>query len=143
MYDHIRQIIETRVFKDNGSDRDLSFSVFLEGREYKICNGSNWAILSIAESNSLRAEFNGSYEQGNMDSGSIRFQLYAPFGDGSRLIREMADELNSFLNYSNGNEGISGIPGFLRLKNGKLSMASQDNDGYLHYNLDYIFDYYT
>lgn len=143
MYDHIRQIIETRIFRDGSNARNLSFPIFMEGRKASTPDGSNWGMLFIADSNSIRTEFGGSFTNGNRDSGSIRIKLYAPHGEGTRLIREMAAELNSFLNYSEGSEGISGVNGNLFVKNGRLTMVAEDEDGYLHFNLDYIYDYYT
>jgi hypothetical protein len=143
MYDHIRQIIETRIFRDGNAVRELSFPMFMEGRQVNTPNGSNWGMLFVADSINIRTEFGGSFDTGNRESGSIRIKLFAPHGDGTRLIREMATELSSFLNYSTGSEGISGIEGNLFLKNGKLTMVSEDDDGYLHFNLDYIYDYYN
>ena len=94
----------------------------------------SWDSVSNPEVNS--------YTTGNRESGSIRIKLYAPHGQGTRVIRDMATEL-SFLNYSRGNEGIDGMVGDLFLKNGRLTMVSDDDDGYLHFNLDYIYDYYN
>ena len=143
MYDHIRQIAETRILTDGGSARSISFPVFLEGRQSKQPTGSNWAVLFISDANNVRDQFSTDLSIGNRVSGSIRFKLYAPHGEGSRLIRQMADELNGFLNYSSGSEAIAGIEGDLFIKNGKLTTVSDDDDGYMSYNLDYIFDYYT
>jgi hypothetical protein len=143
MYEQIRQIIETRVLRNSGSLRTISFPVYLEGREFDQPTGSNWAVMFISESSNLKDEFNSDLTEGNLVSGSIRFKLYSPHGSGSKAIRGMADELNGFLNYSSGNEGISGVTGNLQLRNGNLTPVSDDDDGYLQYNLDYIFNYYT
>jgi len=143
MYDHIRQIIETRILKDGGSSRSISFPVFLEGRQFKQPTGSHWSVLFIADGNNVRDQFSTDLSIGSRVSGSIRFKFYVPHGEGSRLARKMADELNGFLNYSSGSESIAGIEGDLFIKNGSLSMVSDDDDGYMSYNLDYIFDYYT
>lgn len=139
MFDSVRQIIETRLLKDGDSKREISFPIFLEGRKFKIPTGNPWGILIIEDSNHIRVEFGN---DGVRKSGAIRIKLFAPHGSGTKIIRNMADELEEILGYTSGDDE-TGNGGNLFIKNGSLRRVSDDDDGYISYNLDYIYDYYT
>ena len=125
------------LFKD-----PVSFEVFLEGRVVQpAATSENWAVLLISDSAVVGREF-GNTSKGLRSSGSIRFKLYAPRNAGTKLIREMADELNLTYNYTTGDSDTTN-GGTLFIKAGSLSKVSDDEDGKLSYNLDYIYDYYT
>lgn len=141
-FDAARQIIETRFFKtgtNNVSDRTISFPIFLEGRQITQPNNCGWGVLIIDDANAIGQEF-GSI--GVKNSGAIRVKLFYPHGEGTRPIREMADEINAFLGYTDGNTCTTN-EGTLFIRAGSLRRVSDDEDGYLSYNLDFIYDYYT
>ena len=120
----------------------VSFEVFLEGRVVQpAATSENWAVLLISDSAVVGREF-GNTSKGLRSSGSIRFKLYAPRNAGTKQIREMADELNLTYNYTTGDSDTTN-GGTLFIKAGSLSKVSDDEDGKLSYNLDYIYDYYT
>jgi len=139
MYDSVRQIIETRLLKDGSVMRSISFPVFLEGRKIEQPNGSSWAILVIEDANNINHEFGN---KSSLKSGVIRVKLFSPHGSGTKNVRDMADEIDDFMGYTAGDSG-TGNGGTLYIKNGSLRRVSDDEDGYLSYNLDYIYDYYT
>ena len=125
------------LFKD-----PVSFEVFLEGRVVQpAATSENWAVLLISDSTVVGREF-GNTSKGLRSSGSIRFKLYAPRNAGTKLIREMADELDLTYSYTTGDSDTNN-GGTLFIKAGSLSKVSDDEDGKLSYNLDYIYDYYT
>jgi hypothetical protein len=139
MFDSVRKIIETRLLKDGSVNRSISFPIFLEGRVIVQPNGGSWGILIIEDSNNIGTEF-GSIS--SLKSGSIRLKLFFPHGTGTKGIRDMADELDYFMKYTSGDDN-TGVGGTLFIKNGSLRRVSDNVDGYLNYNLDYIYDYYT
>jgi len=94
--------------------------------------------LIIDDANSIGQQF-GSI--GGRDSGAIRIKLFYPNGQGTKPIRDMADEVNSFLSYTDGNTCTNNV-GTLFIRSGSLRRVSDDEDGYLHYNLDFMYDYY-
>ena len=136
--DHVNDTGEVyTLFKD-----PVSFEVFLEGRVVQpAATSENWAVLLISDSAVVGREF-GNTSKGLRSSGSIRFKLYAPRNAGTKLIREMADELNLTYSYTTGDSDTTN-GGTLFIKAGSLSKVSDDEDGKLSYNLDYIYDYYT
>jgi hypothetical protein len=138
MFDSVRQIIETRLLKDGSSKRLISFPIFLEGRKVKIPTGKTWGILIIDDSNNIGIQFG---DIASRKSGAIRIKMFAPHGSGTKIIRDMADELNEIMKYTSG-DSDTGNGGTLFIKNGSLRRVSDDDDGYLSYNLDYIYDYY-
>ena len=120
----------------------VSFEVFLEGRVVQpAATSENWAVLLISDSAVVGREF-GNTSKGLRSSGSVRFKLYAPRNAGTKLIREMADELDLTYSYTTGDSDTNN-GGTLFIKAGSLSKVSDDEDGKLSYNLDYIYDYYT
>ena len=140
MFEAVRQIIETRVFGGVGAKGlDLSFPMYVEGRQFSQPTDSNWGVLIIDDAVAVGRDFGG---QGRRRSGSVRIKLYAPHGSGTKLIRTMADELDEFLSYTSGSNN-TGNGGELFIRSGSLRRVSDDEDGYLSYNLDYIYDYYT
>ena len=136
--DHVNDTGEVyTLFKD-----PVSFEVFLEGRVVQpAATSENWAVLLISDSAVVGREF-GNTSKGLRSSGSIRFKLYAPRNAGTKQIREMADELNLTYSYTTGDSDTTN-GGTLFIKAGSLSKVSDDEDGKLSYNLDYIYDYYT
>ena len=141
MFEAVRQIIETRIFGSVGEEGpNISFPMFVEGRQFKQPTNGNWGVLIIEDAAVVGRTFSGNHAERR--SGSVRIKLYAPHGSGTRLIRTMADELSTFLNYTSG-DNSTGNGGTLFMKSGSLKRVSDDEDGYLSYNLDYIYDYYT
>ena len=118
-----------------------SFPLFVEGRQFVQPTNDNFAILSILDSVSVGREF-GNAKGGRRRSGSTRLKLYAPHGTGTKIIRDMADELDVILAYTAGDSN-TGNGGTLFMKAGSLTQVSENTDGFLEYNLDYIYDYYT
>ena len=118
----------------------MPFEIFLEGRDF-VQPTNNWAVLFISDSTVVAREF-GNTSKGLRSSGSVRFKLYAPRNAGTKLIREMADHLNSIFSYTTGDSDTNN-GGALFMKAGSLTKVSDDDDGKLSYNLDYIYDYYT
>ena len=123
------------------STEKTSFPIFLEGRQFVQPLNSKFAILTIDDSVSVGREF-GNAKGGRRRSGSVRIKLYAPHGTGTKIIRDMADELDEFLAYTAGDSN-TGNGGTFFMKSGSLRQVSENTDGFLEYNLDYIYDYYT
>ena len=121
----------------------LSFPTFLESRDFTQPSSGNWAVLFIDDSTVVGREFANT--NGLRSAGSVRLKLYAPRNAGTRLVRTMADELNAILSYTAGSALSDGSSagGTLLMKAGSLTRVSDDEDGSLSYNLDYIYDYYT
>ena len=134
--------IGTRVIIGTG----LSFPLFIESRDFTqpTTGDKNWGVLFINTSSAIGREF-GNVQKGLRTSGSIRIKLYAPRNAGTKLLRTMADTLNNVLSYSAGSDvaGGTSVGGTLLIRPGVLSKVSDDEDGSLSYNLDYIYDYYT
>ena len=133
-----------------------TFPIFLEGRETNSVVTDNpdgkWAVLTIDDGASVGRAFGASRTtpvgetrpkliRTSLDSGTVRLKLFAPFGTGTKVIRDMADELDDYLAYSGGDSG-TGNGGTLFMKDGNLTRISSEDDGRLTYNLDYIYDYY-
>ena len=121
-------------------DNDTSFSVFLESRDFTQPVNGKWGVLFINDSAVVGREFGNT--SGLRSSGSVRFKLYAPRNAGTRVVRSMADELNTLLNYTAGDTGTD-AGGTLLMRPGSLTRVSDNEDGSISYNLDYIYDYYT
>ena len=134
--------VGTRVIIGTG----LSFPLFLESRDFTqpTTGDKNWGVLFLNSSSVVGREF-GNVQKGLKTSGSIRIKIYAPRNAGTKLIRTMADNLNGILSYSAGSVIADGTSagGTLLVRPGVLSRVSDDDDGFLSYNLDYIYDYYT
>ena len=118
-----------------------SFPLFVEGRQFVQPTNDNFAILSIQDAVSVGRGF-GNTKGGRRRSGSTRLKLYAPHGTGTKVVRDMADELDVILAYTAGDSN-TGNGGTLFMKAGSLRQVSENTDGFLEYNLDYIYDYYT
>ena len=121
-------------------DNDTSFSVFLESRDFTQPVNGKWGVLFINDSAVVGREFGNT--SGLRSSGSVRFKLYAPRNAGTKVVRDMADELNNLLNYTAGDTGTN-AGGTLLMRPGSLTRVSDNEDGSISYNLDYIYDYYT
>ena len=139
-FDAVRQIIETRVFREGDSARNLPFPIFTEGRQFKQPTNGRWGVLIIDDAETVGRTFSGNHAL--RKSGAVRIKLYAPHGSGTKIIRDMADDISGYLNYTAG-DNSTGNGGTLFIKSGSLRKVSDDEDGYLSYNLDYIYDYYT
>ena len=118
----------------------MPFEIFLEGRDF-VQPANNWAVLFVSDSAVVGREF-GNTSKGLRSSGSVRFKLYASRNAGTKLIREMADQLDLIFSYTTGDSDTNN-GGSLFMKAGSLTKVSDDDDGKLSYNLDYIYDYYT
>ena len=121
-------------------DNDTSFSIFLESRDFTQPVNGKWAVLFINDSAVVGREFGNT--SGLRSSGSVRFKLYAPRNAGTKVVRDMADELTNLLNYTAGDTGTN-AGGTLLIKPGSLTRVSDNEDGSISYNLDYIYDYYS
>ena len=117
------------------------FSLFLEGRQFTQPTTGKFAILQIQDASVVGREF-GTSKTSRRRSGNVRVKLFAQHGTGTKVVRDMADEFDSVLSYSAGDTG-TGAGGTLFMRAGSLRQVSEDNDGFLEYNLDYIYDYYT
>ena len=132
-----------------------SFPIYLEGRPTNSAvtdsTDGKWAVLTIDDGASVGRAFGAvrtdtgttrpKLVRTSLDSGTVRLKLFAPFGTGTKIIRDMADELDDYLAYSGGDSG-TGNGGTLFMKDGNLTRISSEDDGRLTYNLDYIYDYY-
>ena len=116
------------------------FPLFLEGRQFTQPT-TKFSILLIQDASSVGREF-GNVKNARRQSGSVRIKLYAPHGSGTKIVRDMADQFDDVLAYTAGDSN-TGNSGTLFMKAGSLRQVSEDNDGFLDYNLDYIYDYYT
>ena len=128
------------MFGKAGTNRNISFDIFREGVQFKQPSGKGWGVLSINDAIVVGRTFSNSHSE--RQSGSVRVKLYSPHGSGTIEIRKMADELSTFLSYTAGDDS-TGNGGTLFMKSGSLTRVSDDEDGYLSYNLDYIYDYYN
>ena len=117
------------------------FSLFLEGRQFTQPTNSKFAILMIQDASVVGREF-GNVEDARKYSGTVRVRLYAPHGTGTKVVRDMADTFDNVLAYTAGDSN-TGNGGTLFMRAGSLRQVSENTDGFLEYNLDYIYDYYT
>ena len=120
---------------------DREFPLFLEGRQFTQPTNSKFSILMIQDASVIGREF-GNVKDARKHSGTIRVRLYAPHGTGTKIVRDMADSLDSVLAYTAG-DSSTGNSGTLFMRAGSLRQVSENTDGFLEYNLDYIYDYYT
>ena len=117
------------------------FPLFLEGRQFTQPTNARFSVLLIQDAASVGREF-GNVKNARRQSGSVRVKLYAPHGTGTKIVRDMADQFDDVLAYTAG-DSDTGNSGTLFMKAGSLRQVSENNDGFLEYNLDYIYDYYT
>ena len=133
-------LLEIR-FVANNQTPGITFPVFIEGRTFTAPTSDPFAILFIQDAAVVGRQF-GNSKDGRLRTGSVRIKLYAPFGTGTKVIRDMADAFDLTLSYTAGDAG-TGAGGTLFMKAGSLRQVSENSDGNLEYNLDYIYDYYT
>ena len=120
---------------------DRKFPLFLEGRQFTPPTNESFAILMIQDAATVGREF-GTLLNTRLRTGTVRLKLYAPFGTGTKIVRDMADQFDSVLSYTAG-DSMTGVGGTLFMKAGSLSQVAENSNGFLEYNLDYIYDYYT
>ena len=100
------------------NDAPGDFQVFIEGRTFTTPSGVSFAILSIQDASVVGREF-GNSKDSRLRAGSVRIKLFAPFGNGTKVIRDMADSFDQVLSYTAGDTGTS-AGGTLFMKAGSL-----------------------
>jgi hypothetical protein len=137
-FEAARAIIEKRFFDTyvKGSAPG-NFDIFLEGRQFTQPVGTPWAVLFIDDSANAVKGFNDDREA----MGVVRFKLYSPHGSGTKQVREIADYIDNIMSRTAGTSGTSNT-GTLYIRSGSIKKLSDNDNGYLSYNLDFLYDYY-
>jgi hypothetical protein len=145
-FEAVRQIAETRFFNSYSSQNAKAHGAvaFVEGRDIiqptksLSNNGTPWVVLGVVDGGSRERAFNRGMRK---TSGFIRFSLYVERGAGTKVIREIADYIDSIMGFQNGDDSTGNL-GNLYTQVGQLRQQSDDENGYLKYVIDFDYDYY-
>lgn len=144
-FESVRQIAEKRFFDKYDSTNALAHGarVFVEGHDIvqptktTAVAGIPWVIISIVDGGSSERAFNRGLRK---TTGFVRFSIFIPHGKGTKVVREIADYIDTIMGFQGGSS--SSNPGNLYTHVGQMKKLSDDDNGYLKYVIDFDYDYY-
>lgn len=121
--------------------------IYRNGTTFEQPNTGNYVVLFIADAGHANTTFG---DRKGKASGVLKFRINVPEGQhqSTRNARLIADAINLRMGMTSGSasddarfsNGIIG--GTLFIGEGSLRLVSDNEDGYLVYDLDFIYDYY-
>tara|TARA_R110001592_G_scaffold112223_1_gene310237 strand:+ start:158 stop:721 length:564 start_codon:yes stop_codon:yes gene_type:complete len=121
--------------------------IFRNGTSFKQPNTGNFIVMFIEDAGHSNVTFGD--RQGKA-SGVLKFRINVPEGENqsTRTARLIADAINLRMGMTSGSASDdarfagSKVGGTLFMGEGSLRTVSDNEDGYLVYDLDFIYDYY-
>tara|TARA_B110000093_G_scaffold113848_1_gene122048 strand:- start:185 stop:634 length:450 start_codon:yes stop_codon:yes gene_type:complete len=145
-FESVRQIVEKRFWDTYSSDNAKAHGakVFVEGHDIiqptkTLSNdGSPWIVLSVADAGSNIRAFGGDMRK---TTGFVRFTIFTRHGTGTKIVREIADYIDSIVGFQSGVSSTENL-GNLFTHAGQMRKLIDDDNGYLKYAIDFDYDYY-
>jgi len=130
------------VYELNGTAK-----VYRNGTSFQQPNNGNYVVMYVEDAGHANTTFG---ERHGKASGVLKFRINVPEGENqsTRNVRLIADAINLRMGMTSGSTSddarFSGgeIGGTLFIGEGSLRSISNNEDGYLVYDLDFIYDYY-
>tara|TARA_B110000285_G_scaffold148521_1_gene165754 strand:+ start:1828 stop:2364 length:537 start_codon:yes stop_codon:yes gene_type:complete len=121
--------------------------IYRNGTSYKQPNTGQFVVLFIEDAGHSNTTFGDRHGKA---SGVLKFRINVPEGNNqsTRNARLVADAINLRMGMTSGSGSTDArfsngvIGGTLFLGEGSLRQISDNEDGYLVYDLDFIYDYY-
>ena len=146
-FENTRIILETRMFGGGDTARLLpitadgvAITTFRDGQTFKQPTNAPFIIMFINDSGNRTTGFAGTLRKAN---GVVRFRISVPrdLSNPVRTARLIADAIDSRMGFMAGDESVND-GGTLFTQSGVLNKASDNDNGYMIYTLDFIYDYY-
>lgn len=145
-FEAVRQIVEKRFFDTYSSVEAKAHGakVFVEGHDIvqptkTLSNaGSPWIVISVVDAGSNIRAFNKDMRK---TTGFVRFTIFARHGTGTKIVREIADYIDSIVGFQGGVSSTTNS-GNLYTHAGQMRKLIDDDNGYLKYAIDFDYDYY-
>lgn len=121
--------------------------VFRNGTSFQQPNTGQFVVMTVADAGHSNTTFG---DRHGKSSGVLKFRINVPEGENqsTRNARLVADAINLRMGMTSGSVSSDArftngvIGGTLFLGEGSLREISSNEDGYLVYDLDFIYDYY-
>jgi len=121
--------------------------IYRNGTSFQQPNSDNYVVLFIEDAGHANTTFG---QRSGKASGVLKFRINVPEGENqsTRNARLIADAINLRMGMTSGSASSDArfstgeIGGTLFIGEGSLRSISKNEDGYLVYDLDFIYDYY-
>lgn len=121
--------------------------IYRNGTSFQQPNTGQFVVMFVADAGHSNVTFG---DRQGKNSGVLKFRINVPEGENqsTRNVRLVADAINLRMGMTDGSAsddarfGSDGIGGTLFIGEGSLRQISDNEDGYLVYDLDFMYDYY-